>query len=117
MHFIVFWNFFSNAFCVTNNYRSLVFQLDKNGDPVICDRNMVAGRTFLGFASYNLGPISFQDLNSKLEAAEGATVDVNISDLVSADHHSDYSKIKTERRGIPLAKLMDTTQGRIQNFS
>ena len=83
--------------------------MDANGEDIICDLNLVAGRAFLGFATYNHGPISFEDLNLKLEAADGATVDVLASKLVSAHSDSNYSKVVTDRRAFPFAKLLDIT--------
>ena len=84
--------------------------MDINGDPIFCDANLVAGRAFLGFATYVHGPINFEELNSKLEAADGATVDLLFSDLVSkADSDSTYSKAKVDRRALPFAKLLNIT--------
>ena len=96
---------------MTMNYfiSSFFFQLDINGDPIFCDANMVAGRAFLGFATYVHGPINFEELNSKLEAADGASVDLLFSELVSADSDSAYSKAKVDRRALPFAKLLNIT--------
>ena len=83
--------------------------MDTNGEQIICDFNLVAGRAFLGFATFNHGPISFEDLTLQLEATDGATVDVLSSELVSAEGDSNYSKLRTERRAFPFAKLLDMT--------
>ena len=87
----------------------IVYQLDTNGEQILCDVNLVAGRAFLGFARYNHGPISFEDLNSKLEKADGATVDVLASDVISAETDSNYSKLRIERRAFPFGKLLNIT--------
>ena len=63
------------------------------------------GIAFLGFASYNHGPISFQDLISRLEATDGGTVDAMMSDIVASGSDSDYAKMKSDRRVLPYAKL------------
>ena len=81
----------------------IVFKLDTNGEQILCDVNLVAGRAFLGFARYNHGPISFEDLNSKLEKADGAT------DVISAETDSNYSKLRIERRAFPFGKLLNIT--------
>ena len=73
----------------------------------MCDFNLVGGRCFLGFASYNLGPISFENLNSKLENANCSTVDDVMSDIVDDDSDSDYGLLKANRRVLPFAKLVN----------
>ena len=70
---------------------------------------MVAGRAFLGFASYNHGPISFEELTSKLEAADGATVDDMAHELVAGGTDSNYGSMKrSNKRLMPFAKLVKT---------
>ena len=84
-------------------------QLDENGDQILCDVNLVAGRAFLGFASYNHGPISFEDLNSKLERADGATVDDLAHELVAVGNDSNYGSFRrSKKRLMPFAKLINT---------
>ena len=83
--------------------------MDTNGEQITCDFNLFAGRSFLGFATKDHGPISFADLNSKINKADGATVDVFGSEMVSAESQSDYSNIRTERRVLPFGKLVNFT--------
>ena len=73
----------------------------------MCDLNLVAGRAFLGFATHNHGPISFEDLNSKLESADFSSVNDTMSNLVADDSDSDYSKAKINTRVLPFAKLVN----------
>ena len=69
----------------------------------------MAGRAFLGFASYNHGPISFEDLNSKLERADGATVDDLAHELVAVGNDSNYGSFRrSKKRLMPFAKLINT---------
>ena len=75
----------------------------------------MSGRAFLGFASYNHGPISFQDLNSKLENADGSSVDAMMTDLIAEDSDSDYGKLRTNIRVLPFAKLI-TNRGKIRSL-
>ena len=75
----------------------------------------MSGRAFLGFASYNYGPISFEDLNSKLETADGSSVDDMMTDLIADDSDSDYGKLRTNIRVLPFAKLI-TNKGKIKIF-
>ena len=82
-------------------------QLDTKGELTVCDLNLVAGRAFLGFATHNHGPISFEDLNAKLESADFSSVDDTMADLVADDSDSDYGKGKVNTRVLPFAKLID----------
>ena len=75
----------------------------------------MGGRAFLGFASYNHGPISFQDLNSQLEGADGSSVDDMMTDLIADDSDSDYGKLRTNIRVLPFAKLI-TNRGIMRLF-
>ena len=79
--------------------------MDEDGNRTITDLHGIAGIAFLGFASYNHRPISFQDLISKLEATDGGTVDAMMSDIVASGSDSDYAKMKSDRRVLPYAKL------------
>ena len=83
--------------------------MDTNGDQIICDFNMVAGRAFLGFASYNHGPISFEDLTSKLEHADSSSVDTYLSDVLDldADDDSDYARMKNNGKFFTFGKLVN----------
>ena len=87
------------------SFSVLFSQLDTNGNKTIIELHGVAGINFLGFARYNHGPISFQDLMSRLEATDGASVDAMMSDIVASDSDSDYAKMKSNRRVLPYAKL------------
>ena len=84
----------------------IIFQLDVKGELIFCDFNLVAGSMFEGFVSYNLGPISFEDLNSKLDGADLSSVDGMVSDQVAGDSDSDYGLIKSKARILPFGKLI-----------
>ena len=62
---------------------------------------MIAGLAFLGFSSYHYGPISFEDLMSKLEATDGRTVDSLLSDVLPS------TTAESDVRILPYAKLPD----------
>ena len=81
--------------------------MDEKGELALCDFNLLGGRAFLGFASYNLGPIGFEDLNSKMENADGSSVDDVMSDIVDEDSDSNYGLLKANRRVLPFAKLVN----------
>ena len=70
----------------------------------------------MGFATYNHGPISFQDLNSKLENADGSSVDDLMTDLIADDSDSDYGLLRTNIRVLPFAKLI-TNRGTVYQNS
>ena len=66
----------------------------------------MAGAVFEGFASHNHGPISFEDLNSKLENADFSTVDDTAAEHLAGDSDSDYALIKSNARILPFGKLI-----------
>ena len=68
---------------------------------------MIGGIAFLGFSSYHYGPISFEDLMTKMEATDGASVDFMLSDGVATD-------VKNNVRVLPYAKLPDIEGNRVK---
>ena len=82
--------------------------MDENGEQIVTDFSVVCGRSFLGFASFMHGPISFEELTSKLESADGTSVDAIMSDLVDSESDSDYGLLKSNKRVLPFAKLINT---------
>ena len=66
----------------------------------------MAGAVFEGFASHNQGPISFEDLNSKLENADFSTVDDTAAEHLAGYSDSDYALIKSNARILPFGKLI-----------
>ena len=75
----------------------------------------MAGAVFEGFASHNHGPISFEDLNSKLESADFSTVDDTAAEHLVGDSDGDYALIKSNARILPFGKLIGNP-GKLENF-
>ena len=91
-----------SAFLSTNTN----IAVERKGEVIICNFNLKAGSVFEGFASYNHGPINFEDLNSKLKTADFSTVDEMVSDHIAGDSSSDYDLLKSDARMLPFGKLI-----------
>ena len=66
----------------------------------------MAGAVFEGFTSLTHGPISFKDLNSKLENADFRSVDDTAADHLAGDSDSNYALTKSNARILPFGKLI-----------
>ena len=53
------------------------------------------------------GPISFEELTSKMERADGANVDAVMSDLIDSESDSDYALMRCNKRVLAFAKLVN----------